>query len=99
MIGALGTIVKLLLQVNFSNLASSPSLAMAVKDFDSKNPWHLVLAGLNVFDLWQVVVLALGLARLASVSFARAGFAVFGFWVIFSSVMIAYAAGVQRLFG
>ena len=99
MIVVLGTMVKLLLQVNLSSLTSSPSLALAVKTFDPQNPWHLVLAGLNVFELWSVALLALGLARLAGVSFARAGFAVFGVWVLVSSAMIAFAAAVQRLFG
>ena len=99
MIGALGTIVKLLLQVNLSNLTSSPSLAIVVKDFDPKNPWHMVLAGLNVFDFWQVAAMALGLSRLARVPFARAGFAVFGVWVLFSSVFLAFTAATQRLFG
>ena len=87
MIGVLGTIVKLLLQVNFSNVMSSPSLAMAVKSFDPKNPWHLVLAGLNIFDLWELAVLALGLARLAQVTFVRAAFPVFGVWMIWSSAV------------
>jgi len=99
MIGVLGTLVKLLLQVNLCNLTSSPSLAMAVKNFDPKNPWHLVLAGLNVFDLWEVVLMALGLARLAGVPFARAGLPVFGVWVMLSSAMIVFAAAMQRLFG
>jgi hypothetical protein len=99
MIGVLGTLVKLLLQVNLSNLASSPSLAIAVKNFDAQNPWHLVLAGLNVFDLWELAVLALGLARLAGVPFARAAFPIFGIWMIWSSALIAFAAGMQRLFG
>ena len=99
MIGVLGTLVKLLLQVNLSNLASSPSLAIAVKNFDAQNPWHLVLAGLNVFDLWELVVMALGLARLAGVPLARAAFPVFGVWMIWSSAMIAFAAAMQRLFG
>jgi hypothetical protein len=99
MIGVLGTLVKLLLQVNLSNLASSPSLAIAVKTFDPHNPWHLVLAGLNVFDLWELAVMALGLARLADVPFARAAFPVLGVWVIWSSALIAFATAMQRLFG
>ena len=99
MIGALGTLVKLLLQVNLSNLMSSPSLALAVKTFDPKNPWHLVLAGLNVFDLWELGLLALGLARLAGVQFARAALPVFGGWVLLSSAMISFAAVMQKLFG
>lgn len=99
MIGVLGTLVKLLLQLNLSNLMSSPSLALAVKAFDPQNPWHLVLAGLNVFDLWELGLLALGLARLTGVPFARASLPVFGVWVLLSSAMIAIAALVQRLFG
>jgi hypothetical protein len=99
MIGILGTLAKLLLQVNFSNMMSSPSLAMAVKEFDPKNPWHLVLAGLNVFDLWELVVLALGLARLAAVPFVRAALPVFGVWMLWSSAMIVFAAAMQRVFG
>lgn len=99
MIGVLGTLAKLLLQVNLSNLASSPSLAIAVKNFDAQNPWHLVLAGLNVFDLWELAVMALGLARLAGVPFVRAAFPVFGVWMIWSSVLIGIAAAMQRLFG
>ena len=99
MVGALGTIVKLLLQVNFSNLTSSPSLALAVKSFDPKNPWHLVLAGLNVFDLWEVALLALGLARLAAVPFIRAAFVVFAFWMLCQSGMIALSAVALRISG
>lgn len=99
MIGVLGTLVKLLLQVNLSNPASSPSLALAVKTFDPQNPWHLVLAGLNVFDMWELGLLALGLARLTGVPFARAGLPVLGVWVLLSSLMIAFAAVMQRAFG
>jgi hypothetical protein len=91
--------VKLLLQVNLSNLTSSPSLALAVRTFDPTNPWHLVLAGLNLFDLWELGLLALGLARLTGVPFARAGLPVLGVWVVLSSLMIAFAAVMQRAFG
>lgn len=99
MIGVLGTIVALLLKVNLSNPASSPSLALVVGDFDAKNPLHLLLAALNLFDLWQVWVLALGLARLTGVPFVRAGFAVFGFWVIWSSIWISITTALGRLAG
>jgi hypothetical protein len=99
MIGVLGTIVTLLLRVNLSNPASSPSLALAVGEFDPKNPLHLLLAAVNLFDLWQIWVMALGFSRLASVSFARVGFLVFGFWVIWSSVWISISAALGRLAG
>jgi hypothetical protein len=99
MIGVLGAIVGLLLKVNFSNPASSPSLALAVGAFDPKNPFHLALAALDLFEVWQVWVLALGLARLAGVPFARAGFPLFAFWVIWSSFWVAVSAVLGRLAG
>jgi hypothetical protein len=99
MIGVLGAIVTLLLKVNLSNPASSPSLALAVGDFDPKNPLHLLLAAANLFDVWQLWVMALGLARLAGVPFVRAGFPVFGFWVLWSAVWISIATALGRLAG
>ena len=99
MIGVLGAMVTLLLKVNLSNMTSSPSLALAVGDFDPKNPLHLLLAALNLFDVWQLWVMALGLARLAGVPFVRAGFPVFGFWVLWSSVWISIATALGRLAG
>jgi Yip1 domain len=99
MIGVLGAIVTLLLKVNFSNPSSSPSLALAVGDFDPKNPLHLLLAAVNLFDVWQLWVMAVGLARLAGVPFFRAGFPLFGLWLIWSSVWISIISALGRLAG
>lgn len=99
MIGVLGTIVKLLLQVNLSNPASSPSLALAVKDFDPKNTLHLVLAGLNAFDIWRVVVMSVGLSRLAGSPFARAAVPVLGFWLLWSAVVLALSVMAMKMAG
>jgi hypothetical protein len=98
MIGVLGMIVTMLLQVNFSNLASSPSLAMTVKP-DPKSPMFLVLQALNLFDIWQLCLMAAGLARLAGVPFMRAGFAVFGFWLVMMTGCITVFAALGRMFG
>jgi hypothetical protein len=99
MIGVLGMIVKLLLQVNLSNPSASPSLALAVGAFDAKNPLHLLLAALDVFQVWQAGVLALALARLAGVPFLRGAFVIFGFWIIWQSLLIGVGALVGKTFG
>lgn len=99
MIGVLGTIVKLLLQVNFSNPASSPSLAIFVRELDPSNPLHMLLGALNLFDFWELAIMALGLAKLAQASFLRAGFVVFGFYAFWMSLMIVFSAALQRIFG
>jgi hypothetical protein len=97
MIGVLGVIVTLLLQVNLSNQTASPSLALAVHDFDPKKTSHLALAAMNVFDLWQVGVMACGLARLAAVPFMRAAFVLVAFWMVFQFVWITLIAGLGHL--
>jgi len=99
MIGVLGMIVTLLLQVNFSNPSASPSLALAVGDFDAKKPSHLLLAALDVFQVWQAGVLGAALARLAGVPFLRGAFVMFGFWIVWQSLLIGLGTGVGKLFG
>lgn len=97
MIGVLGVIVTLLLQVNLSNPTASPSLALTVHDFDPKKASNLALAAVNVFDLWQVGVMACGLARLAAIPFLRSAFVLVGFWMMFQFLWIILMVGLGYL--
>ncbi len=99
MIGLLGVIVTLLLQINFSNLTSSPSLGLLVSDFDAKKVSHLVLAAVNVFGIWRVIVESIALARLAGVPFIRGAFVMIPVWLFCQSVAITFAALAGRLGG
>lgn len=82
MISVLGMIISLLLIVNMGKVFASPSLALAVENFDIQSKSHVALGAANVFSFWFVGLMALGLAKLADVPFARAGFLVFGFWIL-----------------
>lgn len=93
MISVLGAIVTLLLVVNFGKLFSTPSLALAVSDFDVKNKSHFLLGAVNVFTFWQVAIMSVGLARLAVVPWARATTVVFGFWLIWTLVLVFIGLG------
>lgn len=99
MIGVLGAIVTMLLQVNLSNPASSPSLALLVSDFDQKKISHVLLATVNVFDLWQAGILASALSRLAGVPFFRGAFVMFAFWIVWHALLIMLSAVGMRLAG
>lgn len=99
MIGVLGAIVALLLRVNFSNPAASPSLALTVGEFDEKNVTHMLLAMVNLFDVWQVGVMASGLARLAGVPFLRAVMPLIVFWLVLSLGLGTLSALATRLAG
>jgi hypothetical protein len=97
MIGVLGAIVTLLLRVNFSDPAASPSLALTLHKFDEKNISHMLLAMVNLFDLWQVGVLAAGLARLARVRFVQAALPLLVFWTLVSAVLGTLSALAVKL--
>ena len=97
MIATLGAIVTLLLVVNLGKLFSTPSLALTIGEFDEKNKSHLLLGAVNVFNFWLVGVMASGLARLAGVPFARAGFLVLGYWIAWSLVLIFIGLGMLAM--
>ena len=81
MVSVLGALVTLLLTVNLARMFATPSLALAIPDFDATRKSHLMLGAINVFSLWQVGLMALGLARLAGAPFLRAAWLVFSYWV------------------
>ena len=97
MISVLGTIVTLLLVVNFDRMGATPSLALVVRDFDVTRKSHLFLGAANVFSFWQVGVLAAALGRLAGVPFIRAAFPVFAWWLVQESFLIMVGAGQAAL--
>jgi hypothetical protein len=98
MIDVLDGIVRALLIIAMGNLFASPSLALLVKNFDPTNPMHVLLSYLNIMTFWLLAVRAVGLARLANVSFARAAAWVFGFWFATSALIYGVSTGIQQVF-
>lgn len=94
MVSTLGAIATLLLQVNLgrSNATISPALAMT--DFDPTNKLHLVLGALNLVQIWMLILLGIGLSRLANVPFGRVGLFVFLFWFLQQAALILMGAGM-----
>ncbi len=97
MISVLGMVVSLLLIVNLGKVFAAPSLALAVEHFDVNRKSHMALGAANVFSFWFVGLMALGLAKLANVPFARAGFLVFAFWVLQETFFILTGLGQLAL--
>lgn len=81
-IGILGGIVTLLLLMAFNSMYASPSAALAVLgDYSPKNSVHRLLTSLNVFSIWQMVVIGIGLAKFSGKSAGVGIGASFGLWV------------------
>jgi hypothetical protein len=93
MISTLGVIVSMLLVVKFERLSATPGLGMAIADFDISRKGHLFAGAANVFSIWQVCVLAIGLSRLAGARFTKALLVIFVYWILQESVLIECGMG------
>jgi hypothetical protein len=88
MIGVLGSVVTLLLMVNLPRVFAAPNLTLAVSHFDPLGESPLLLGVISVFSFWLILVLSIGLAKLARVPFLRAAWFVIGYWVIQESFLL-----------
>jgi hypothetical protein len=93
MINVLGAIVAMLLIVNLGRMGATPSLALAVSDFDATRKSHLFLGAANVFYFWLVGVMSVGLARLTGAPFLRAMLLVLTYWVLQQTLFIVIGMG------
>ncbi len=83
-IGILGTIVAIILMNLMNNMFASPGGGMILGDsFDPLNKGHKLLASLNIFTLWEMAVLGLGLAKASGKSTGLGMGISFALWAIF----------------
>jgi len=87
-INILGGIVAMLLAVVMGNMAMTPGPVLLVHEFDPANKVHAFLAQLNVFMLWYIALLSLGLAKLCRVAFGKAAIWLFGVWAALVAVIV-----------
>jgi hypothetical protein len=85
---ALGNLVTVLLIAATANPSAQPSLALLASDLSIHSAKGQILQLFNFFHLWSLALLALGLSRLANVSFKEASFWVFGYWFVIPLALI-----------
>lgn len=87
-IGALGIIVTMLLAVAFASMYASPGGALAVlSNYNPKNTTHRLLSSVNVFVIWEMIVVGIGLAKFSKKSIGTGigvGMGLWVVWVLFS---------------
>jgi hypothetical protein len=85
----LGTVVTIAMKVGFGSLAAGPSAALAVlNDFDPSNKIHGLLAALNIFGLWQTIVIGFGLSKFSGKSTGMSLAVSFGLWGIWTAILV-----------
>jgi hypothetical protein len=84
----LDSLVTTLLILAMGNILARPSLALLIKDPDPQKTIYAVLGIFNVMTFWLLAVRSIALARLSSVSFAKAAVWVFGIWAAYTGLMV-----------
>jgi hypothetical protein len=97
MILVLAAVVTVLLTVITAKLGITLSPALLVSNYDVKNKAHLALAAINVFSIWQIVVLASGLARLTGTGFTKSLLVLGVYWIIYCAFFIVIGFGTVAL--
>jgi hypothetical protein len=87
-ISVLGTITTILLVATLDDPAARPALSLLAPNLDHGRAIHQILQTLDLFHLWSIAVLAIGLSRICSVTFKEAAFWVFGYWMVARIVLI-----------
>jgi len=89
----LGAVVQLLLGVILGKMMATLSPALVLKEFDFTNRLHFLLGAVNLFKIWTMVVLGIGLARLTGSSWAKATVLMLIYWVVFSLALVGMKLG------
>ena len=81
-IGVLDSIIKMLLVLLTDDLGVNLGPVMFLRPFDPLNKMHVILAAINLMTFWHLAVLAIGLSRLARVSWGKAVAVVYAAWAV-----------------
>lgn len=82
MVLVLGSIITTLLIYATGDSGARPALSLFAGGLPVENPLRTAMDVLNVFNLWTMAVLAVGLSKLSGVSFKEAAFWVFSYWLV-----------------
>lgn len=92
LISALGGVVALFIALGTGRLWAVPHLGVFVENFDPTNRFHIGLVAFNVFGLWQLAIVSLGISRLSQRSYVGVLGLMFLFWVFYKGIAVALRA-------
>jgi hypothetical protein len=69
------------------NVQFQPTLALFITDFDPTNKVHLVLKSINLFQIWLVMTMATGLAKLCEIRIWPAFLWIAGYWILLKTLL------------
>lgn len=96
-ISVLGSIVICLVSVTVGKMTVI-NLALLDPNGNPQGFLHMALADLELFDVWLAVLMSVGLARLAKVSWGKAATVTGVYWVIMQVLLVSVSWSASQLF-
>lgn len=93
LISSLGGAVSTFLAVGTGSMLVGPHLGVLLRDLDLLNRAHLALCTVNLFGLWHLAVLTVGLAGWTGRKFPAALFVMAGIWIGFKGLAVVLGLG------
>jgi hypothetical protein len=93
-IGCLESIVTTIMAIGFDKLHAGPNLALFVLDsFSIDNKIHLLLSKINLFTIWDLSVVSIGLSRLFMKDLSKVLVLVFALWILWVVFVLLTGVG------
>jgi hypothetical protein len=89
----IGSIVTMIIAIAMGSINAGPHLGLLVGSFDPTNRMHKLLANVNVFTLWNLAVVAIGLGKIFSITEAKAYITVGVLWVLYVAATVGVNIG------
>lgn len=96
MIGFLGSIVAIIMMYVFDSMTATPSGSIFIyQDFDVNNKIHLLLAQLNIFTIWQMGILGIGISKISNKSLGAGLGVAYGLWILWVLASTMFGLGMR----
>jgi hypothetical protein len=83
MVMVLGSALSILTILALDSLYATPSLAIVIKEYNVDSSIHKLLSQLNIFSIWFVALLGIGLAKICTVNVMKGVIWTLGIFVVF----------------
>jgi hypothetical protein len=92
-IAAVSSLIGMVFVVSMGSIYAGANLAMLVGEVDPVNKTHMFLSSINLFTLWQYVVIGIGFSKVWSVSSVKGILVGVGVWLMWT-VLFSYGGAL-----
>lgn len=95
-VGLFGSIITLLMMYTIGSMTATPSPAVMLSDsFDATNKLHVILASLNIFTIWQMGLVGIGISKLTNKSTVTGVSVIYGLWILWIAISTLLGIGMR----